>query len=57
MKCWETPNYNMNSNSNSYMNRRSNEQIISEKECTSSAVSCMSMGYNVVGGKMQCEPR
>ena len=57
MKCWETPGYTMGASNNNYMNKRDMTQVITEDECSSSAKSCMSMGYNVVGGKMQCELR
>ena len=57
MKCWETPGYTMGASNNNYMNKRDMTQVITEDECSSSAKFCMSMGYNVVGGKMQCELR
>ena len=52
LTCWETPR----SNNDEYMNRRSDELVITEKECSSSAKSCMSMGYDF-RGKMQCKMR
>ena len=57
LKCWETPDYSSNSNSNPYMNTRdmSTEAVVTEKECGSSAVSCASMGYSFM--KMKCELR
>ena len=54
LKCWETPGYTMGSNNNEYKNRRSDELVINEEDCSSSAKSCMSMGYDF-RGKMQCK--
>merc|ERR1712117_115031 len=48
LTCWETPR----SSSDEYMNRRSDELVITETECSSSAKSCMSKGYDF-RGKMQ----
>ena len=56
LTCWETPDYSMGSTNNEYMNRRSDEKVITEKVCSSSAKSCMSMGYDF-RGKMQCKMR
>ena len=52
LTCWETPR----SSNDEYMNRRSDELVITEKECSSSAKSCMSKGYDF-RGKMQCKMR
>merc|ERR1711879_118867 len=49
LTCWETPDYSMGSTNNEYMNRRSDEKVIMEKVCSSSAKSCMSAGYDFEG--------
>merc|ERR1711879_250152 len=38
LTCWETPDYSMGSTNNEYMNRRSDEKVIMEKVCSSSAM-------------------
>merc|ERR1712027_990 len=48
LTCWETPR----SSNDEYMSKRSDELVITEKECSSSAKSCMSKGYDF-RGKMQ----
>ena len=55
LTCWETEDYNAGRADNPYMNKRDMTKVISERECASDDKSCLSKGYNVGGGKMQCE--
>ena len=52
LTCWKTEDYTAGEG---YVNKRDMTKVISEKKCGSSDKSCLSKGYNVGGGKMQCE--